>query len=66
MHEAVDKVLGCLVEQVEILTKLCKADGYVTAQAVSATTEALKVVRYVATLSPEEIMANFIVKGDDR
>lgn len=65
MHEAVDKVLGCLVEQVDILTKLCKVDNYSAVQAVSATTEALKVVRYVATLSPEEIMANFIAKGDD-
>lgn len=65
MHEAVDKVLGCLVEQVEILTKLCKADGYSAVQAVSATAEALKVVRDVVTLSPEEIMSNFIVKGDD-
>ena len=65
MHEAVDKVLGCLVEQVEILTKLCKADEYVAAQAVSVTAEALKIVRDAVTLSPEEIMSNFIVKGDD-
>ena len=65
MHEAVDKALGCLVEQVDILTKLCKVDNYSAVQAVSVTAEDLKAIRDVATLSPEEIIANFIAKGDD-